>query len=264
MWYGKGDMKTEPSGAAPSSLEAILRAAGDLALDHLQDSAPEEKADGSLVTRADREVEAFLAEALPRAFPGTGVIGEEGTRVDGDDYWVVDPIDGTTAFTQGLGYWGPTVCRIRDGQLVAGGLYLPRLGDFWYAERGGGAWLNRTRLLLSDTAPVRRHDGLFGPSDLHRRCAPPWPGKVRALGSTAAHLALVAAGAGRAAVIPSWGLWDVACGVLLIQEAGGRVCDARGAEVEVTTCRVGLPILAGASTALRLLTVDGWAVRALE
>ena len=257
-------MSTSPTNATRAVLQRTLHAAGDLALSHFGRADAAHKADGSLVTDADRAVEAFLTEALTREFPGTGVVGEEGARVSGTDCWFVDPIDGTTVFTQGLAHWGPTVCRVRDGCLMAGALYLPRLGDFWYAERGRGAWLNGERIYVAESSSIGSQDALFAPSDLHRRPAPPWPGKVRSLGSTAAHLALVAAGSGWATIIPRWALWDVGCGVLLIREAGGRVCDARGEEVEVTTCRAGLPILAGASTALNLLTVDGWAVRALE
>ncbi len=216
------------------------------------------------MTAADREVEALLTEALVREFPGTGVVGEEGARVPGADRWYIDPIDGTTAFTQGLAHWGPTVCLVRDGQLALGAFYVPRLGEYWFAERGAGAWLGDDRLRSPDPGTVDNQDALFAPSNFHRRSPVPWPGKIRALGSSAAHLALVAAGGGLATVIPKWGLWDVGCGVLLMEEAGRRVCDAAGREVDVASCRTGLPILGGASTALNLLTVDGWAARALE
>ena len=198
------------------------------------------------------------------AFPGVGLIGEEGTRVDGADRWYIDPIDGTTAFVQGLAHWGPTVCLVRDGQLSVGAFYVPRLDEFWFAERGRGAWLGDTRLRPSNPEEVATQDAMFAPSHFHRGAPIPWPGKVRALGSTAAHLALVAGGSGVLTIIPRWQLWDIGCGVLLMEEAGRRVCDATGGEVEVATCRVGLPILAGAPTALNLMTMDGWAQRALE
>jgi myo-inositol-1(or 4)-monophosphatase len=257
-------MSTDSTSTMRTAIERILRAAGDIALEHFGRAEPATKDDGSWVTEADRRVEAYLTEAITSAFPGTGVLGEEGHRVEGTDMWYIDPIDGTTAFVQGLVYWGPTVCLVRDGELHAGALYLPMLDEFWYAERGGGAWLNGQRIQPADSDDVGTQAGLFVPSDIHRRPPPPWPGKIRALGSTAAHLALVAAGRGMAVVIPRWSLWDIGCGVLLIEESGGRICDVRGQSVQVTTCRAGLPILAGASTALNLLTVDGWAVRALE
>jgi len=222
------------------------------------------KSDGSLVTAADRELEAFLTEALSREFPGTGIVGEEGANVEGADRWHIDPIDGTTAFVQRLAHWGPTICLVQDGRLEVGAFYMPRLDEFWFAQRGGGAWLDDTRLSSPDPGRVERQDALFAPSNFHRRSPVPWPGKIRALGSSAAHLALVAAGSGLLTVIPKWELWDIGCGVLLMEEAGRRVCDAVGEGVEVTTCRTGLPILAGASTALNLLTADGWAKQALE
>jgi myo-inositol-1(or 4)-monophosphatase len=257
-------MNSDSNSVMRTAIEPILRAAGELAREQFGRAKPATKEDGSWVTEADRRVETYLTEALTTEFPGTGVLGEEGHRVEGTGTWYIDPIDGTTAYVQGLAYWGPTVCLVRDGVLEVGALYLPMLDEFWYAERDGGAWLNGERIRRRDDDAVRSQSGLFVPSDIHRRPAPPWPGKIRALGSTAAHLALVAAGRGAAVVIPRWSLWDIGCGVLLIEEAGGRICDVRGESVQVTSCLAGLPILAGASTALHLLTVDGWAVRALE
>ena len=85
-----------------------------------------------------------------------------------------------------------------------------------------------------------------------------------ALGSSAAHLALVASGAGLVTVIPKWHLWDVGFGVLMVEESGRRVCDPEGNPIDVIACQPGLPILAGASTALDGLLDSGWAARALR
>ncbi len=244
-----------------SFLEQLLERAGALALSHFHHSPPQLKPDGSIVTEADRACEALLVEAIQAAFPADGIEAEEGSLVtprEGGATWLIDPIDGTSAFVGGLAYWGPTVSRVRDGVLEVGAFYVPRLGEHWYAQRGGGAWRGRERLWLPDAAPTPRSI-LFAPSRFHRAGVVPWPGKIRVLGSSAAHLALVAAGGGVATVIPRWFLWDVGCGVLLIREAGGVIWNPDGETLAPERCAPGLPFLAGAPTALGALTDGGWA-----
>lgn len=247
------------------TLRDILLSSGQIALDHFGGVRAMNKADGTQVTAADTAVEAHLVERLQQAFPDDGVISEEGAEVESDGaVWYCDPIDGTSAYVEGLAHWGPTISRVRDGVLEVGALYLPRLNEFWYARRGGGAWRNGVRLAPGDPGRPGRHHSLFAPSRFHRGAPVPWPGKVRALGSSAAHLALVGAGAGLVAIIPEWHLWDVGFGVILMEEAGRRVCDVHGNPIDVLTCPPGLPILAGASTALDLLVDSGWTTGALR
>jgi fructose-1,6-bisphosphatase/inositol monophosphatase family enzyme len=249
-------------------LRAILDEAGAVALRWFRRVTPEAKADGTPVTEADRAVEEAIVERLGRAFPGEAVLSEEGHHIDapaGAPAWYVDPIDGTGAFVSQLAYWGPTLCRVVDGKLQVGAFLAPRLGEFWYAQDGGGAWRDGQRLLPRPSPDaIGRNDVLFAPSRFHRRQPVPWPGKVRALGSSAAHLAHVAAGGGLVTVIPQWALWDVGCGVLLLREAGGVIWDSTGQAVEPERVPQDLPLLAGEPRALRTLVEDGWARRVLD
>lgn len=244
-----------------AELGALLERAGEIALSRFRRATVEHKADGTPVTDADRAVEEHLVEGLGRLFPGESVRGEEGTRVEGRadaPCWYVDPIDGTGSFVAGLADWGPTVARVADGRLQAGAFYVPRLRELWYAEDGGGAWRDDARLGPPVPAEVRSDDVLFVPSRFHRyRGRIGWRGKVRALGSSAAHLAHVAAGGGRATVIPEWALWDVGCGALLIRESGRVIWDAAGTPVRPEEVSPGLPFLAGAPDVLRLLIGPG-------
>lgn len=248
-----------------AELASLLEDAGRLASTYFGRVPRELKPDGSWVTEADRAVEALIVDRLARAFPGESVVCEEGHVVEappGAPAWYVDPIDGTGAFLSGLAYWGPTVCRVVDGQLQVGAFYVPRLRELWYAERGGGAYRDDQRLPVlgpTEGEDVLRNDVLFAPSRFHRRLPVPWAGKVRALGSSAAHMAHVASNGGSCAVIPKWALWDVGCGALLIGEVGRVIWDAFGAPVEPERITPGLPILVGAPTALRTLIADGWA-----
>lgn len=236
---------------ASGVLEDLLRRAGRIALDAQSTSKSERKLDGSPVTEADREVDAFLAQVLPEAFPGCGVRGEEGARVLGGPTFYVDPIDGTRSYLQRLAYWGPTVCLVRDGELLLGAFYVPVVDEYWFAARGYGAFRGDERLTMPEPpAPTERV--LFAPSRFHQGPLE-WTGRIRALGSAAAHLAHVAAGAGAIALIPKWKLWDVGCGALLVQEAGGVLSDLQGVPLDRNLSAPDLPFMAGASSALQQL-----------
>ena len=133
-------MNPLPPAPLRAQLREILQGAGEIALSHFGGVRAVAKPDGTQVTVADREVEDWLVRALSQTFPGDAVVSEEGTRVEGGDAtWYVDPIDGTSAYVEGLAHWGPTVCRVGPDGLDLGALWLPRLGEFWYARRGRGA-----------------------------------------------------------------------------------------------------------------------------
>jgi len=225
--------------------------AGELSLSHFRKVTPQRKSDGSPVTIADRECEDLLVTGLTSAFPDTGIRAEEGTEISGSaGTWYVDPIDGTGPFIEGLAHWGPTVCLVRDGAIQVGAFFVPRLGELWYAERGHGAWLTTrggaTQLRPKLVDAIRPGHVLLAPSVVHRGLPVDWPGKVRALGCTAAHLALVASGGAQATLVPRWAPWDIGCGVLLVREAGGVVHDLAGEPVTLST-KVSVPFLAGSS-----------------
>ena len=154
------------------------------------------------MTEADQAAEEVIVEGLARAFPGHAIRGEEGAAVEGTEgTWYIDPIDGTSAFLEELAYWGPTICLVRDGRLEVGALWLPRLQEFWYAVRGVGAFRDGKRLRPAPLERVDRNASLYLPSRYHHRAPIPWPGKVRGLGSTAVHLAQVAAGGAALTVV---------------------------------------------------------------
>lgn len=235
------------------------------------------KADGSEVSDADLAAERVLVGALAAMDPEASVQSEEGALRAGDPErtWHVDPLDGTSAFLDGLAHWGPTTCLVENGRLVRGGLYLPRLNELWLAERGGGAWLisgDDPAIQLNPVDPgiVGRNHSVAVPSRFHRVSGIDWPGKLRALGSSAFHLAQVAAGFGCrtdggggciAAVIARWAVWDIGAGVLLVEEAGRQIARFDGTPFDPLT-RVGEPFIAGTPEAIRRLASTLPAARA--
>lgn len=216
-------------------MRALLERAGQAALDRFRRATVRLKADGTKLTDADLVVHEILLDGLSRLFPGEVVLSEEDPArpeppISGP-CWYVDPLDGTGAFTEGLAHWGPTVCRVVDGAPELGAFYVPRLDELWLGHAGAGAWRDGERLRPPD-AEADASAVLLLPSHAHRVGPLNWPGRIRALGSTAAHLALVAEGGVTATVIPSFSPWDVGCGVLLIREAGRVLVDLSGAPLD--------------------------------
>lgn len=219
----------------------LVRAAGDLTLRWFRSAEldVDHKADGTPVTAADRAAERFLREGLGRLFPEDAVIGEEEPDTTGSSgcTWVVDPIDGTKAFTHGVPLYSTLVARYDEAGCALGVINLPALGETVYAGRGLGCRLRRADGAVVDTRVSRRSSldgGCVCTSGLGG-----WgrPRLDRLLGSGALvrtwgdgfGFALVATGRVEAMVDPEVALWDVAPLPVILTEAGGRFTDATGA-----------------------------------
>ena len=208
---------------ARAELEAIAVDAGNLALRHFRHVASERKADRTLVTAADREVEAFLVAALRSRLPEAGILGEEGTVHDGRGSYriVLDPIDGTAAFVAGLPTWCICIGILRGDEPVAGVVHVPCAGET-YSAVGGEAWWNGARLpVLTGDAASAGDRFIVAHAKAHLRHRIRYPGKVRSLGSSAYHAALVARGVAEVAILGHVHLWDVAAIGAVLQAVGG-------------------------------------------
>jgi myo-inositol-1(or 4)-monophosphatase len=193
-----------------------------------------------LVSEADKEAEAIIRATLARAHPEYGVLGEEGGSQsgDGENLWVIDPLDGTTNFLYGAPLWGVNVALARGGKVEAGVTCLPALGELYVAERGKGASLNGAPIHVSPRSQLDK--ALLG-------CGIPFSGKplhplfaremalltpnvagIRRTGACAADMAWVAAGRWDAYWERSLRAWDMAPGLILVEEAGGTVTDCNG------------------------------------
>jgi myo-inositol-1(or 4)-monophosphatase len=198
------------------------------------------KGEYDLVTEADKASEALVVERLRNLFPTHSILGEEGgQREQHSEYqWYVDPLDGTTNFAHGYPMFNVTLALERAGELIAGAIYDPLRDEMFAAELGGGAYLNGRRIHVSKVAALqqallstgfpsyKRHQSV----NVHffHQVAMCTHG-VRRSGSAALDLAFVACG--RLDGFWEFGLkpWDMAAGLLLIREAGGRTSDMRGA-----------------------------------
>jgi fructose-1,6-bisphosphatase/inositol monophosphatase family enzyme len=211
--------------------------AGELARSFFRNVSAERKADSTLVTAADRAVEEFLTPRITALFSGVRILGEEFGATgptDAEYTLTVDPIDGTAAFIAGLPTWCVTVGLVRDGIAVGGITYLPTTGETYLADEDIAEWNGRS---LVRAMPASGQGDLFmlTHSDYHRGDAHRFPGKIRSLGSTAYHMALVARGAAIAAVLGRPRLWDIAAGAAMLRVIGGDLRYRSGATVDLHT-----------------------------
>ncbi len=218
----------------------------------------EYKGDVDLVTVADRTVEKLIRTRLGEVFPEHGVYGEEGTRerMEGEFRWYVDPLDGTTNFAHGF----PQFCVSmglehrpagtkpdEDGVLVAGVIYDPMRDELFTAERGRGTRLNGKPAKVSRIEELAEALLATGFPSRKRHASPNVhfyqeftlrSHGVRRAGSAALDLAYVACGRLEAFWEFNLNPWDTAAGVLLVEEAGGRVTDFSGAHFHLNSDEV--------------------------
>ena len=233
----------------PKATEIAREAGARLKEFFIQGVATEYKGDVDVVTVADRTVEKLIRTRLGEAFPTHGIYGEEGTRerLSGEFRWYVDPLDGTTNFAHGF----PQFCvsmglehrpegktaEDEDGTLVAGVIYDPLRDELFTAERGLGAQLNGKAMHSSKLPNLAESLIATGFPSRKRHSSPNVhfyqeftlrSHGVRRAGSAALDLAYVAAGRMEAFWEFNLNPWDTAAGILLVEEAGGRVTDFNG------------------------------------
>ena len=221
--------------AARRAASVINRAANQLDLLTVQSKSPND-----FVTEVDRAAEQAIIEVLRDAFPGHGILAEEsGESGPESEYtWIIDPLDGTTNFIHGMPQYAVSIAQTKNGVLEHAVVYDPNTNEMFTASRGAGAFLNdrrirvsrRTRLnesLIGTGFPFRQFDHVDAYLAMFKELTQKTAG-IRRPGAASLDLAYVAAG--RFDGFWEMGLspWDMAAGVLLIQEAGGLVSDLSG------------------------------------
>ena len=210
--------------------------AGQIALHYFRNVTPQQKSDKTWLTQADLEVDRFLTAQLRTAYPDDGLISEEGVRVEkqqvSDNIWVIDPLDGTTAFVLGLPGWGISIGLLHQGQPYFGLFYMPLTNDLTYIAAPGQVCDNSGRHL---TYAARQTWGVNGflavnASAHYNYRTHTYP--VRALGSVGANLIYTARGVAAAAFLTKARLWDLVAGAAILQTAGGELRYLSGQKVE--------------------------------
>ncbi|WIT14164.1 inositol monophosphatase [Paucibacter sediminis] len=188
-----------------------------------------------MVSAADQDTEAFIRQQVLARFAADGFLGEEGglDRGDADFLWVIDPIDGTACFVNGMHAWCLSIGVLCQGRPVIGVVYDPNSDEMFHAAQGQGAFANAKRLQVHSAARVS--EGVLGVGFSHRvpvDAFVPFLGRVLAdggmfirNGSGALMLAYVAAGRLIGYYEPHINAWDCLAAIVLLQEAGGVVND---------------------------------------
>jgi len=197
------------------------------------------KGDYDLVTQADKRSEAVIVSRLQQLFPQHAVTAEEGSgKETGSEFrWHVDPLDGTTNFAHGYPCFCVSVALARGNELLLGVVYNPIFEEMFWASRGAGAFFNGKKIACSKI-PALRGSLLCTGFPNHKRHSLPnihyyWDFTLRSHGvrrdgSAALDLAYVAAGRFDGFWEFALKPWDTAAGVLLVEEAGGKISDLDG------------------------------------
>ena len=225
--------------AAQAAGKKMVRDFGEV--EHLQVS---KKGPGDFVSNADKKAEKIIYEMLAKKRPGYGFLMEESGTIEGTDKshrFIVDPLDGTTNFLHGMPHFAISIGLERDGEMHAGVIFDVIKNEIFWAERGEGAWIENRRLRVA--ARRKLHDTVFatgipfvgrsGQREFLVELAAIMPevAGIRRYGAASLDLAWVAAG--RFDGFWERGLkpWDIAAGIVLVREAGGKVVGLDGSDV---------------------------------
>ncbi len=227
--------------AAKKASGRLLRDFGEV--ENLQVSA---KGPGDFVSNADKKAEETIIKELTTARPDWSILAEESgehKRSHPDYRFVIDPLDGTTNFLHGFPYWCISIGLEKNGVPVAGVIMSPVHNEIFYAEKNGGTFLNNKRVRVSSRRSLNESFIACGSPSSYRRPtkAPinilqainkltPKIGTIRCVNSAALDLAYLASGKFDALVDLSLKKWDMAAGIIILKEAGGKISDVSGGE----------------------------------
>ncbi len=206
----------------------LVTQTGELALKYYGRGDPQLKFDEELVTEAELAVREFIRGSISERYPEHHILGE------GDDQtayrhgergfqWISDPMDGTANFQAGIPLWGVSLALFKNFWPILGVFYMPVTGDTYTALAGRKLMVNDTTITLEPEVIASNESVLLTYSRFHNEFRSTFPGKIRNLGCTAAHLGYVASSRAEAALLKYVHIWDVAAGLILLEAAGGEI-----------------------------------------
>jgi myo-inositol-1(or 4)-monophosphatase len=221
--------------AAEKASKILIRDFGEL--EKLQVSS---KGPSDFVTNSDKKVEKILIEELTKSRNKFSIISEEIGEVknsDKDNYWIIDPIDGTSNFLHGIPHFAISIALKSNKEIVSGLVFDPIKNEMFYGEKNNGAYFNNQRIRVSKKKNL--DECLFatgGKNEILNSL------NIRKTGSAALDMAYVGAGRYDGYFQKNLNIWDIAAGIIIVNEAGGKINDINYSSKEV------IKILAGSNS----------------
>ena len=213
--------------AAEKASKILIRDFGEL--EKLQVSS---KGPSDFVTNSDKKVEKILIEELTKSRNKFSIISEEIGEVknsDKDNYWIIDPIDGTSNFLHGIPHFSISIALKSNKEIVSGLVFDPIKNEMFYGEKNNGAYFNNQRIRVSKKKNL--DECLFatgGKNEILNSL------NVRKTGSAALDMAYVGAGRYDGYFQKNLNIWDIAAGIIIVNEAGGKINEIDYSSKEVT------------------------------
>ena len=204
--------------AAEKASKVLIRDFGEL--EKLQVSS---KGPSDFVTNSDKKVEKIIIEELTKTRKNFSIIGEEIGELknsDKENYWIIDPIDGTTNFLHGIPHFSISIALRNKKEIVSGLIFDPIKNEMFFAEKNNGAFFNNQRIRVSKKKKIE--ECLFatgGKKEINSTL------NNRRSGSAALDMAYVGAGRYDGFFQKALNIWDIAAGIIIVKEAGGKIND---------------------------------------
>jgi myo-inositol-1(or 4)-monophosphatase len=206
----------------------VVRKAGDEALRFYGKGDPATKFDAELITEAELHLVDLFADQLRSRFPEHGIFGEEllsRDYVHGEKgyLWIYDALDGVANFQAGIPIWGISLALLENFWPVFGVFYMPVTGDLFHAQPGQKAYWGTERMDTPEPGEISNESVLLTYSRFHNHYRSTFPGKIRNLGSTGAHICYVARGRAEGALLANVSYKDLAAAQIILTAAGGKI-----------------------------------------
>ena len=213
----------------------VIHSSGEKALTYYGKGKPTVKFDEELVTEAELGLMDFFQDQLHAQFPDHQVFNSnqknKGYTHEGKRYlWIYDAFEGVANFQAGIPIWGSSLSLLENYWPILGIFYMPATGDLFHAQAGQKAFLGKKEISISTQETINDESLLLTYSRFHHHYHSTFPGKIRNLGCTTAHICYVAMGRAEAAVIANESYQDLAAARVIIEAAGGKICKMDGSE----------------------------------
>lgn len=214
---------------------AFIKEAGKKALAFYGKGQPQVKFDQGMVIEAELRLSDLFQAKLDELYPEHQVFKfgqiNENYSHEGKRYlWIFDPIEGVANFQAGIPIWGMSLALIDNFWPIFGVFYMPATGDLFHARAGKEAYWGKQKIKIDDGNTINDESLLFTFSRFHQHYYSTFPGKIRNLGCSSAHICYVAMGRADAAVVANESFQGLAAARVIIEAAGGKICKFDGCD----------------------------------